>query len=324
VKLTELQKSITRAINEKKVKDITSFFEHFGDFEKRDTLGILDNVDVYYLSLDIEKNHAICQQFIILLNNLEKEGLIELSPDESKFSLLIFESDDGQKPAQIDTKLIKILHEHLETFHEGYTVSKEIIPLPELEEFVGRDFVTEEQPTDQIVTKVDSKGDFDLDKIPFSILIRRLNTKQLYFVLLVLIGLLGGSFGLGYKIRSFEFNLQYTEKNSEFPYYSNWQGTWQTETPTFKNVRISFVQSNDIVTGKYQYFSKGVQVDGQIEGKASGNIIDGRWIEYQGNSKLEGQIYLIMASDTRSFTGRYTGNWEGSQGEYVWKGTKVN
>lgn len=149
MKLTDLQKAIAKAIYEKTVTNITSFFKHFCKFQIKQTIGILDNVDVCYLSLDIEKNRTACQQFVILTNKLKSSGLIELSPDESDYSLLIFESEDGPRPAQLDARLLKIVSDHLSPYHEGYQVSKEIITLPELEEFIKNDFLTEDEIQNQ-------------------------------------------------------------------------------------------------------------------------------------------------------------------------------
>lgn len=153
MKLTEVQKSITKAINSRSVTNILSFLDEFCELEIKDTIGILDNVDFYYLSLNPQKNHLLCQEFMILLNKLYKHSLIALSPDESEKRFLVFTSEDGPQPAVVDTKLMKIISSHLDSYAEdinsisqGFSVSKEIIPLPELEDFIANDFSIEPDP----------------------------------------------------------------------------------------------------------------------------------------------------------------------------------
>jgi len=190
----------------------------------------------------------------------------------------------------------------------------------------------------------------DVGKIPISDLLRMLNSGQVKAVIVTICAALGGSFWLGYyyhtllsekstlnmavenaELKKQVLSVQSTvEKLSGSPRRQNalfvWEGTWQMETPMFANVRIQFTQVNDNVSGSYKYISKNAreEIEGRIEAKTSGNVLDGKWIEYHGNSKFEGFIYFIMSFDSRSFTGRYSRNWEGNQGEYVWKGIKVN
>lgn len=150
MKLTDVQKSITKAINSRSITNITSFLDQFCEFEIKDTIGILDHVDIYYLSLNPQKNHMLCQEFMILLDKLYKHGLIALSPDESEKRFLVFTSEDGSQPAMVDNKLMRILSSHLDSYAEdinsigqGFSVSKEIIPLPELADFIANDFFME-------------------------------------------------------------------------------------------------------------------------------------------------------------------------------------
>ncbi|MCI0614312.1 hypothetical protein L0244_15105 [bacterium] len=192
-------------------------------------------------------------------------------------------------------------------------------------------------------------GKQDVGKIPISDLIRMLNSGQVKAVIVTLIALLVGSFWLGNYYRSLlseKETLNIAAENAELKKQVQdlksateessgnpsehvqlvWEGTWQTETPLFANVRIQFTQVNDNISGSYKYVSKNAkeEIEGRIEAKLSGNVLDGKWIEYHGNSKFEGFVYFIMSFDGRSFTGRYTRYWEGDQGEYVWKGIKVN
>lgn len=198
--------------------------------------------------------------------------------------------------------------------------------------------------------KVIEVGKQDVGKIPISDLLRMLNSGQVKAVIVTICAALGGTFWLGYyyhTVLSEKSTLNMAAENAELkkqvlsvqstieklsdnrnrqnaPFV--WEGTWQTETPMFANVRIQFSQVDDNVSGSYKYVSKNAreEIEGRIEARTSGNVLDGKWIEYHGNSKFEGFIYFIMSLDSRSFTGRYSRNWEGNQGEYVWKGIKVN
>lgn len=174
MKLTEVQKSITRAIDNRSVTNITSFFAQFCELEIKDTIGILDNVHIYYLSLNPQKNHALCQEFMILLDKLCKHDLISLSPDEIEERFLVFTSEDGDQPAIVDTKLMKIISSHLDAYAEdinsigqGFSVSKEIIALPELADFIANDFfiVSKTSAVNQLSSDIGPTGVNKIDEM---------------------------------------------------------------------------------------------------------------------------------------------------------------
>lgn len=191
--------------------------------------------------------------------------------------------------------------------------------------------------------KQDTQNHLDLGELSIPLIFKRLNAKELYSLIIAFITIISLSFGLGYKIHSWKSDkdllditvernnlknqlkkLQNSSNNVIFKDKVIWSGVWEIETQSFKNARIKFIQSNGNVSGKYKYFATGLDIEGQIEGQMNGNTLDGKWTEYKDNKKIEGLIYFVMSYDNKSFTGRYTRQWENNKIEYVWKGIKVN
>jgi hypothetical protein len=140
MKLTELQKAIVNSIHDRKVIDIISFFHLFCEFKTEEVYTLLYDGYEKYLSLNIDGNHSKCEEFVTLLSGLKRNGLIELSSKQIPKLFVVLRSEDGQKPAQIDSDLIDILSDHLQPDNQGFHVTKRIIPLPELSEFIQNDY----------------------------------------------------------------------------------------------------------------------------------------------------------------------------------------
>jgi len=141
--LTELQKSIVKSINDRRVNGVISFFITFCKFKTQEVNAAFYDANENYLSLELEENRAKCQEFISLVHKLHNNSLIELIPETSTTTFLVFQSEDtSYKPAQIDGKLIHILGEFVQSYNKEFRVAKEIIPLPELSEFFRHDYRT--------------------------------------------------------------------------------------------------------------------------------------------------------------------------------------
>jgi hypothetical protein len=141
--LTELQKSFVIKINNLEINGVKSFFASFCEFKTQEVNAMISNANENYLSLDIEGNRAKCKEFINLIHKLHNNGLIELISETSKTTFLVFQSEDvSDKPAQIDGKLISLLGEFVQPENKEFRFAKEIIPLPELSEFIRHDYRT--------------------------------------------------------------------------------------------------------------------------------------------------------------------------------------
>lgn len=173
------------------------------------------------------------------------------------------------------------------------------------------------------------------------------NIRQLWSVIVVLLTVVVGIYWFGYQVHSWQsykniFDLSEQNSNQEKTIKDlqgeletlkksvikgsniNWEGTWETETPVFKNVRISFIQSGNKVEGKYKFISKdNREFLGYIEAEVTDNVLVGSWNEFNGKSKIWGLVYFVISQDGHSFLGKYTRNWEGNQSNHVWSGKRV-
>lgn len=103
-----------------------------------------------------------------------------------------------------------------------------------------------------------------------------------------------------------------------------WSGSWETDTETYKNLRIRFTESKGEVTGAYRVPGQTSQLaEGRIEGSVNGNALVGRWMERVGNRNIGGEVHFVLLDDGRSFLGAYTREWEGSRGKHVWSGRRI-
>jgi len=103
-----------------------------------------------------------------------------------------------------------------------------------------------------------------------------------------------------------------------------WIGSWETDTDTYENLRVRFMQTTSDVTGTYRVPSQTSLVEeGQIEGRISGNALVGQWIERRNGRDLRGEILFVLLDDGRSFVGTYTREREGNRERHVWTGRKI-
>lgn len=103
-----------------------------------------------------------------------------------------------------------------------------------------------------------------------------------------------------------------------------WSGSWETDTDTYKNLRIRFTESNGELTGHYRVPGQSSQLPaGHVEGRLKGNVLVGRWLERVGDRDLGGEVSFVLFDDGRSFLGAYTREWEGSRVKHVWTGRKI-
>lgn len=157
--LTELQKSIVLKINNLEVNDAKSFFTSFCEFKTQEVNAMISYADENYLSLDIEGNRVKCKEFVNLVHKLHNNGLIKLIPETSRTTFLVFQSEDvSNKPAQIDGKLINLLDEFVQSENKEFRFAKEIIPLPELSEFIRHDYRTIDEYHNDEKIKISEKS----------------------------------------------------------------------------------------------------------------------------------------------------------------------
>ena len=103
-----------------------------------------------------------------------------------------------------------------------------------------------------------------------------------------------------------------------------WSGSWETDTDTYKNLRIRFTGSNGDLVGTYRAPGQTSQLPtGRIEGKLKGNSLVGRWLERLSEREVGGELSFVLLDDVRSFLGSYTRDWEGNRAKHVWTGKKI-
>ena len=116
------------------------------------------------------------------------------------------------------------------------------------------------------------------------------------------------------------------QENSQYEEISinNWIGIWDTNTATYKNLRIIFHKEDNKIIGTYNYSSSNkIMIDGKIEAKVDKYSIIGKWIEINEGKKLDGLIHFVLLPDQKSYLGCYTRSWEGNEKRYVWSGLKI-
>ncbi len=112
---------------------------------------------------------------------------------------------------------------------------------------------------------------------------------------------------LGYWVGK-QTNSQYEEISMK-----KWIGTWDTNTDTYKNLRVIFHEEDGRIIGFYNHPSSNrVLIDGKIEAKVDGYSIIGKWTEMYEGKRLDGLIHFVLLPDKKSFLGSYTRNWEGN------------
>jgi len=106
--------------------------------------------------------------------------------------------------------------------------------------------------------------------------------------------------------------------------YSSWAGSWETDTETYKYLRIEFNQSNGEVKGTYRIPSQisGLPA-GRIEGKTTNNVLIGRWTENLADRDIAGEVVFVLFDGGRAFLGAYTRDREGNREKHVWSGKKI-
>lgn len=157
--LTELQKSIVESIRDRRITDVISFFNNFCEFRTQGVRTLLYDVDEKYLSLNADDNYVKCEEFASLVRKLHENGLIELTSGTSQKTFLVFQSEDQSNiPAQIDWKIFSILNNLIRQDNLVFRISTEIIPLPELSEFIRRGYRTISEYRDDEKAKSDEKS----------------------------------------------------------------------------------------------------------------------------------------------------------------------
>lgn len=103
-----------------------------------------------------------------------------------------------------------------------------------------------------------------------------------------------------------------------------WSGSWETDTDTYKNLRIRFIGSNGELVGTYRAPGQNSQLPtGRVEGRLKGNSLVGRWLELLSDREVGGEFSFVLLDDGRSFLGTYTRDWEGNRVKHVWTGKKI-
>jgi len=111
--------------------------------------------------------------------------------------------------------------------------------------------------------------------------------------------------------------------NSKLP-AQLWEGTWDTNTETYKNLRLSLFQNDKSVAGSYNHPSHGkTEIKGRIEGNVEGYSMHGKWFESRDGDTIEGFIHFIMLPNGESFLGSYTRSWEKNAQLHVWAGHRI-
>ncbi|MEE9401739.1 MAG: hypothetical protein V3V47_00935 [Desulfobacteria bacterium] len=104
----------------------------------------------------------------------------------------------------------------------------------------------------------------------------------------------------------------------------SWVGLWDTDTATYKNLRIQFLQKDDFVYGSYSNSLNAPQeITGRIEAEVEGYSLVGKWEENREGKRLYGYIHFVLLPDGDSFLGSYTRSWEGHKRRYVWSGRRI-
>jgi len=116
----------------------------------------------------------------------------------------------------------------------------------------------------------------------------------------------------------------FSEQSDTKPPVHLWAGTWDTNTATYKNLRLLLFQHNNRVTGSYKQPSQGKQeIKGRIEGKIEGYSMLGKWFESPNGKTIDGLIHFVMLPDGESFLGSYTRSWEKHAQRHVWDGHRI-
>ena len=104
-----------------------------------------------------------------------------------------------------------------------------------------------------------------------------------------------------------------------------WKGLWQTDTETYKNLRIHFEESSGELVGTYRVPRQASGIsEGRIKGTVSGYALVGTWVERQGTRDISGEIHFVLFDGGKAFLGEYTREWEGSYEKHLWAGRKID
>jgi hypothetical protein len=104
-----------------------------------------------------------------------------------------------------------------------------------------------------------------------------------------------------------------------------WTGNWETDTATYKNLRIHFTQSNGDVAATYRIPGQSSQVPlGRIDGRVRGNSLVGRWLEQLPDGDIGGEVNIVQTHDGQSFVGAYTRDREHGRSKHAWTGRRID